>query len=135
MIGGTGTDGGGSDTVEILSLDPKCSPIPQGLLRPLPPFPKTVEKGFAFPSFEGAPHLADIMEGAIWRMDDAAADGTWRRVGKMRERRGRFSAACYHRSTGAVFAGGISGLDVKYLGRHLQHCTLPFGYSEGEEHA
>ena len=66
------------------------------------------------------------MEGAVWRMD-AAADGTWRRVGKMRERRGRFSAACYHESTGAVFAGGISGLDVKYLGRHLYniaHCHL-----------
>ena len=63
-----------------------------------------------------------------WRME--VADRTWSRVGKTRERRGRFSAAYYHKSTGAVFSGGISGMDVKYLGGHLQHFTLSVGYSD-----
>ena len=39
----------------------------------------------------------------------------------MKERRGRFSAACYNESTGAIFSGGIAGLDIKYLGRLSEH--------------
>ena len=48
---------------------------------------------------------------------DLAAGKTWKKVGEMKERRGRFSAACYKGSTGAIFSGGIAGLDIKYLGR------------------
>ena len=125
-LGGTGTNGC-TDTVELLSLEPKEFPVPEHL-RTLPAFPKKIDKGFAFP-LKNTPHVCEIMAGTCWKMQLGNATMVWKKVGKMRERRGRFAAACYHKSTGPIFSGGIAGLDIKYLGRHgWQNCNLKLFY-------